>query len=136
MADISITTTNPRTYKDISLSLLKNPVTSDVTAVTGVDAVRRSVRTLLQIRAGEVPFLPDLGAGLDRLLFEPIDPITTAAIEDEIRGTLTAYEPRISIVTLTVTPTEDEQQYQIDLKFLVVNMLDPVTLTLFLTRQR
>jgi phage baseplate assembly protein W len=35
--------------------------------------------TFLLTNVGEVPFLPNFGSRLDTLLFEPIDPMTTAA---------------------------------------------------------
>lgn len=136
MSEISVQSTQNRDYKDVSLSFGRNPVTGDVIAVTGADAVKRSVKNLLMTMTGEVPFFPDFGTSLYRLLFEPIDPITTALIESEIRATITGYEPRVTIRRLTVTPSEDELQYGIDMELQLVNLPQPITLTLFLTRIR
>jgi phage baseplate assembly protein W len=136
MAEIDIFTFRNRQYKDVSLTFGKNPVTNDVLAVTGADAVRRAIKTILSTRAGEVPFLPNFGGRLDGLLFEPIDPITTAAINSEIRAAIETYEPRVTIQTLKITPTPDEHQYQVDVTFVLVNLADPITLTVFLSRLR
>jgi phage baseplate assembly protein W len=98
--------------------------------------VKRSIRNLLLTRAGEVPFLPTFGCRLAALLFEPIDAITSAQIEIEIRGTIDAFEPRVQIQSLVITPTDDELRYQIDLTLVLINLPEPLTLTLFLTRLR
>lgn len=134
MADIEFL--RAREYKDVSLSFARNPVTRDVVAVTGDEAVKRSVKNLLLTVAGEVPFFPNFGSKLSRLLFEPIDPVTTALLESEILGTIEAFEPRAKVLSLDVVPSEDEQRYDITLTFRLVNLAQPVTLSLFLTRLR
>lgn len=136
MAQIDLPFAVNRQYKDLSLSFTKNPVTSDVVTVTGADAVKRAIRNILATRPGEVPFMPNFGTRLDALLFEPIDPITTAQIELEIRGSIKAFEPRARIITLQVTPTVGELQYQVDLTIQIINLPEPVTLTVFITRLR
>jgi len=136
MSEINVTTTRPTVYKDLSLSLGMHPITNDVVTVTGEEAVKRAVKNLLMIQCGEVPFLPNLGTRLNGLLFEPIDPITTALLKSEIRATIEAFEPRVNIVQLVITPSEDEHQYEVNITFEVVNLPEPVTLTVFLTRLR
>jgi phage baseplate assembly protein W len=136
MAELSIIGSQKRQYKDLSLAFGRNPVTHDVNAVTGDEAVKRAIKNILLTRAGEVPFFPDFGSRLNALLFEPIDPVTTARIESEVRDSIAAYEPRVQILLLTITPTPDENQYQIDLVLQIINLATPITLTLFLTRFR
>jgi phage baseplate assembly protein W len=136
MSEIDVSTSRTREYKDISLSLGLNPVTHDLIAVTGTNAVTRAIRNLLLTKAGEVPFLPNFGCRLEALLFEPIDAITSAQLDMEIRGTITAFEPRVRIQTLAITPTVDELKYQVDLTLVLLNLPEPITLTLFLTRLR
>lgn len=125
-----------REYKDLSLTMAKNPITNDVVAVTGADAVKRSLRFLLLADAGETPFFPEFGTRLRRLLFEPIDPITTVLLEREIEATIRAYEPRVTIRQLTVAPSEDEQTYYVTLLFSLVNQTTPITFTIYLSRLR
>jgi phage baseplate assembly protein W len=136
MAEIDIQSTQNRQYKDLSLTFGRNPVTNDVITVSGVDAVKRAIKNLLLTQAGEVPFFPDFGSRLQRILFEPIDAITSAQIESEIRAILGAYEPRCGILQLLINPTPDESQYQVDLVLQLVNLVTPITLTLFLQRLR
>jgi phage baseplate assembly protein W len=136
MSEIDFTTTKKREYRDVSLTFSKNPVTNDVVALTGADAVKRAVRTLLMTNIGEVPFLPSFGSNLNAMLFEPIDAITTAQIDSEIRATIAAFEPRVQIISLTVMPSEDEQRYDVSITFAMINLPEPITLTIFLSRLR
>ena len=136
MPEIPPTFTKTRPYKDVSLTFARNVVTSDVVAVTDAAAVKRSLKLLILSRTGETPFFPDFGSRIHTLLFEPIDPISTVMLQDEIHATITAYEPRVRIRHLTVTPTNDEQGYDIECFFHIVNQVAPVTLTLYLSRLR
>ena len=136
MPEIPTTFTKTRPYKDVSLTFGRNVVTSDVVTVSGEDAVKRSIKLLLMSRAGETPFFPEFGSHIFRLLFEPIDPITTVLLQHEIQATIEAYEPRVNIRRLTATPSSDEQGYDIDCLFSIVNQVAPVTLTLYLSRLR
>lgn len=134
MAEVDFLRARP--YKDLSLTFARNPVTNDVVAVEAEEAVKRSIKNLLMTVAGEVPFYPNFGSALSRLLFEPIDPVTTTLLASEVRATIEGFEPRVSIQTLDVTPTPDENRYQLDLVIQLVNLAQPITLTLFLTRLR
>lgn len=136
MPEISTIFTKTRPYKDVSLTFARNVVTSDVVTVSGEDAVKRSLKLLIMSRAGETPFFPEFGSLIFPLLFEPIDPITTVLLQHEMRATIAAYEPRVNIRQLTVTPSSDEQGYDIDCLFTIVNQVAPVTLTLYLSRLR
>ena len=136
MPEIPTTFTKTRPYKDVSLTFARNVVTSDVVTVSGEDAVKRSIKLLLMSRAGETPFFPEFGSHIFRLLFEPIDPITTVLLQHEIQATIEAYEPRVNIRRLTAPPSSDEQGYDIDCLFTIVNQVAPVTLTLYLSRLR
>ena len=136
MPERSTIFTKTRPYKDVSLTFARNVVTSDVVTVSGEDAVKRSIKLLLMSRAGETPFFPEFGSLIFPLLFEPIDPITTVLLQHEMRATIAAYEPRANIRQLTVTPSSDEQGYDIDCLFTIVNQVAPVTLTLYLSRLR
>jgi phage baseplate assembly protein W len=136
MPELSTTYSVTRQYKDLSLTMARNPITNDVVAVTGAEAVKRSLKFLLLADVGETPFFPEFGTRLRRLLFEPIDPITTVLLQREIEATIKAYEPRVNIQQLTVTPSEDEQTYYVNLLFSLVNQTTPITFTIYLSRLR
>jgi phage baseplate assembly protein W len=134
MADIQFP--RVREYRDVSLTFARHPVTGDVVAVTGAEAVKRSIKTLLHTQAGEVPFFPNFGSALHQLLFEPVDAITLTSIDDTIRTTIDAFEPRASITDLNIVPRPDDVGYDVFLTIRLVNLPDPITLTVFLKRLR
>ena len=77
-----------RKYKDIDLDFEMHPVTGDISKKIGDAAIITSMKNLLQTGKYERLFQPDLHSRLREHLFEPIDGITSSAIETEIRTTI------------------------------------------------
>ena len=123
-------------YSDIDFTFTKKPVTADVALSYDNQAVIRSVRNLLLTKYYERPFNPDLGSNLDDLLFEMVSPITSAAIENEIRNTIDNIEPRAKISDLVVSARPDENSYDVTITFYIENATIPTTVTLLLERNR
>lgn len=65
--------------------------------------VRQAITVILGTEPGERLMRPDFGAGLRGFVFEPVNATTLAAIEARVRGSLTDWEPRVDVVTVTVT---------------------------------
>ena len=80
---------------------------------TGEQNVREAIRILLMTRPGERLFIPDMGAGLDRLLFEPNTVTTRQTIKDRIVRTLQHWEPRIAIESVDVEQDPNDLQVAI-----------------------
>ena len=76
----------------------------------GEDNVRDAIRILLTTRPGERLFIPDMGAGLDRMLYEPNTVSTRQAIKDRITNTLQQWEPRVGLddVDVEADPTDPQ----------------------------
>ena len=127
---------NTRTYKDIDLDFLANPITKDVLKKTNEEAIAASISNLLQTSNYERLFNPDLGCNLKKYLFEPVDNITTNNIREEITRTLVNFEPRVDLLDVQVAPFPDENRYTVSIKFFIKNDPDPITITLFLERVR
>jgi hypothetical protein len=49
---------------------------------------------------------PDFGAGLRRLLFEPITTNTLALVQQRVEDALTTWEPRIDVIDVAVSADE------------------------------
>ena len=64
------------TYRDFSLFFTKNPVTGDVTTITDVQDVKRSVRNLVLTNEFDRPFHPEIASHVRDLLFQPFTVIT------------------------------------------------------------
>ena len=125
------------TFKDLSITFKKHPVTDDLVTVKDKSAVAQSIKGLLLTRRGERPFQPDLGSGLQDLLFEPLDYGSGALIKKEIKETLSRYEPRISIQKLMCYPDMSNNGYEVELEYFILGREDrAVVLDIFLERTR
>ena len=98
-------------YKDLSLFFTPNPVSGDVTMVTDVQDIKRSVRNLIMTNRFEKPFHPEIASHVRDLLFEPFSPVTINLLRNRIETVLENYEPR---VTLTDVEVEDPDFQKMD----------------------
>jgi len=85
--------------------------------VSGPEKVRQAIFTLLDTDPGERVMRPDFGCGLRRYLMAPNNPATRAAIEREISNTLARWEPRVKVVNIAVTPTDDRAMVLIEIHY-------------------
>lgn len=123
-------------YTDLDLRFQPQPGKKDVSFSYDEQAVIRSVKNLLLTKPFERPFQPTLGSEIDRLLFEPITPLTASLLEDEIVRTINNYEPRAIIANLSVNAYPDQNAYQVTLYFYIGNNTTPTGVNLVLKRAR
>ena len=79
---------NAQQYSDLDLFFTKKTVGSDVNKVTDVQAVKRSLRNLVQLNDFEKPFHPEISGGIRDMLFEPMTPIIAAIIARKIEDVI------------------------------------------------
>jgi len=126
-----------QTFKDLSVTFKKHPVTDDLIVVKDKAAIAQAIQNLLFTRIGERVFQPNLGSRLLNLLFEPLDNATAALISLEIRQVLERYEPRIGVNSVNTYPDSDENGFQVELSYSIVGRQDtPVAVEFFLERTR
>ena len=89
-------------YKDLSLFFTPNPVSGDVTMVTDVQDIKRSVRNLVMTNRFEKPFHPEVASHVRDLLFERFTPITFNLLRNRIETVLENYEPRVSVTDVEI----------------------------------
>ena len=111
-----------RIYKDLNLNFSANPVTGDVTQVTDVTAVKRSVRNLLLTNHYDRPFHPEIGSNIPALLFENFGPITGNQLSRTIEEMISNFEPRARVETVECFPVPDTNTYDVRIYFYVENM--------------
>ena len=111
-----------RVYKDLNLNFTVNPVTKDVTTVTDVIAVKRSVRNLHLTNHYDRPFHPEIGSNIPYLLFENFGPVTGNQISRAIEEVITNFEPRAIVENVECFPLPNENTYDIRVYFYVENM--------------
>lgn len=125
------------TFKDLSITFKKHPVSDDLVVVKDKAAIIQAVTALLLTNKGERPFKPDLGCDIRRSLFEPLDYATAGLIRSQVVEVLGKYEPRIDVENVRVTPDEESNGYEVELYFRIVGRDDEVVATeFFLERTR
>jgi len=125
-----------RIFKDLDLDFQKNTATSDIQKLTDIEAVKRSVRNLINTNHYERPFHPEIGSNLRAMLFELITPQMTHVISKQIDLLIKNYEPRCRLVQINVQPDIDRNGYRASISFYVVNYPEPVEMEDFLERLR
>ena len=125
-----------RIYKDLDLDFGRNPLTNDVNKLTDVEAVKRSVRNLINTSHYDRPFHPEIGSSVRGLLFEPITPLTSLNLQRKVEEVLTNFEPRIRLVQVLSRPNADLNRYSLRISFYVIGTTLPVTVETFLERLR
>ena len=125
-----------RTFKDLDLDFGLNSVTKDVNKLTDAEAIKRSVRNLINLNNYEKPFRPEIGSGIRGLLFEPMTELTSHFMQVKIAEILNQFEPRISVSNIIINNQEDRNAYSVSIHFLIKGTQEPVIVDTFLERLR
>ena len=139
MANLNATNNSKRAtriYKDLDLDFGRNVVTNDVNKLTDVEAVKRSVRNLINTNHFERPFHPEIGGNVRALLFENMTPLTALNLQRKIEEVLNNFEPRAKITQILADPDIDRNGYRLEIRFYVIGIQNPITVETFLERLR
>ena len=127
-------------YKDFSLFFTPNPVTGDVTMVTDVQDIKRSVRNLVLTNRFDHPFHPEIASNVRDLLFEQFTPITATLVRNRIEEVLENYEPRVSVTAVEVIDPSfqhmDNNSLNVSIHFQLKNDPNIQTVDVILERVR
>mgnify|MGYP001281651647 CR=1 FL=1 len=114
-----------RSFKDISLSFTPHPVTKDLTVIKDANAIKRSVRNLVQTIPRERFFNPNLGTDIRGSLFDFVDFGTASVIQQQIQTTIENYEPRVDNLEIEVFPRPDNNEFEVNIYFDIVGQQFP-----------
>ena len=114
-----------RSFKDISLSFTPHPITKDLTVIKDANAIKRSVRNLVQTIPRERFFNPNLGTDIRGSLFDFCDFGTASVIEQQIQTTIENYEPRIDNLQIEVFPRPDQNEFEVNIYFDIIGQQFP-----------
>ena len=121
-----------RAFKDISLSFTPHPVTKDLPVLTNERAIVRSVRNLVETIPTERFFESLLGTDIRGSLFENYTRNTVMIIEDQIRSTVSHFEPRVANLGVEVTSQPDINSLEVTVIFDIVGLQVPTQSFTFL----
>ena len=114
-----------RSFKDISLSFVPHPVTNDLKVLKNTDAIRRSIRNIVQTIPTERFFNPLLGSDVYRSLFDFVDFGTASNIQAQIEIAVDNFEPRLNNVRVLVDPQPDLNEFEITVFFDIIGQQFP-----------
>ena len=114
-----------RAFKDISLSFEPHPITKDLQILKNENAIRRSVRNIVETIPTERFFNSILGSDVRGSLFEFVDFGTASVIERQIIIALDNFEPRIDNVQVQVDPFPDRNSFNVTVLFDIIGQEFP-----------
>lgn len=123
-------------YSDLYTNFDKHPISNKLLRKTNVEAVKQAIRNLLLTNRGERLFQPDLGSDIRALLFENVTPQVLVLARQQIQKALQSYEPRAELIDVVVGTTSNEHEVQIQVVFRIINLQEPIELSLVLSRIR
>ena len=128
---------NSRQYTDLDLFFGRKTSDSDISKVTDIQAVKRSIRNLVLLNHYEKPFHPEIGSGVRDMLFELMTPVTAVILTRKIEDVINNFEPRARLVAVRAFPNLDRNAYDVTVEFYVLNTpTELVDLTILLERLR
>jgi len=133
---MATTITTSREWLDLDLNFAIHPIRKDINKHRAELAVINSIKNLVSTNHYEIPFQPEIGCNIRKLLFEPLDMVTATLIEREIIETIDNFEPRASVSKVVIKPDFDNNGFQVELLFKIINRTDPVAIKFFLERVR
>jgi len=125
-----------RKYSDINLLFTRHPSTGDITRKTDVEAIKASVRNIIQTKNYERPFHPEIGCQVHGLLFENVTPVVIQVMQRTIAQAIDKFEPRVTLNEVNINPQVDNNGILVDVYFTINNTQEPVVLSTTLTRIR
>ena len=114
-----------RAFKDISLSFEPHPVTKDLQILKNDNAIRRSVRNIVETIPTERFFNSLLGSDVRSSLFEFVDYGTASTIQDQIEVAVTNFEERVENLVVDVEPRPDENTFNVTVTFDIIGQEFP-----------
>ena len=109
-----------RRFKDISLSFKRHPVTNDILALTNEDAIKRSVRNLVETINEERFFNPLIGSQVKESLFELPDNSLKATLKTQIENSILNFEPRVNLTDVIVDHPNDTNDLQVIVSYDII----------------
>ena len=114
-----------RAFKDINLSFSAHPVTKDITVLKNENAIKRSVRNIVNTIPRERFFNPELGSDVRSSLFNFVDYGTASVIQKQIQIAIENFEPRVDNLQINVFPRPDSNEFEVNVIFDIIGQQFP-----------
>ena len=114
-----------RAFKDINLSFNAHPITKDITVLKNENAIKRSVRNIVNTIPRERFFNPTLGSDVRSSLFNFVDYGTASVIQKQIQIAIENFEPRVDNLQVNVFPRPDSNEFEVNVIFDIIGQQFP-----------
>lgn len=111
-----------RSFKDISFSFFKNPITNDVVVLKNEEAIKQSVKNLVLTTLGERLFSPLIGTNTSSYLFELTTSFSINTLIQEIENIIKNFEPRVRLSNITINSEEDSNEFNVYIEYYIVGL--------------
>jgi len=109
-----------KAFKDISLSFKRHPVTNDILALRNEDAIKRSVRNLVETINEERFFNPLIGSRVRESLFEVPDNTIRATLKSQIENSILNFEPRVNLTDVIINHPNDTNDLEVTVAYDII----------------
>jgi len=114
-------TKRSRSFRDISLSFKRHPITNDVTILKNEDAIKKSIVNLVRTKIGERFFNDLLGTSVGDSLFE-LNTFDNDVLREEIIALVKNYEPRVELTNVFIEGQDDTNNLFIQIEYDIVGL--------------
>lgn len=114
-----------RTFKDISLSFKRHPVTNDIISLKNEDAIKRSVQNIVLTMVGEKAFVPYFGTNVNDSLFNLNTSVEAVGLKEQITTAINNFEPRVNNLNITVTIDADSNDMYATIEYDIIGLPVP-----------
>lgn len=90
-------------------------------SIIDVELVKLDLLNHIFTRRGERVMMPTFGTRIPDLTFEPLDSITLDVLEEDLRAVV-AFDPRVRLLELTISPDYDANAVTASVKLLYIEL--------------
>jgi phage baseplate assembly protein W len=123
-------------FSDLHKDMTQHPLTEDLSLKRDEEAVKESIKNLILTNRGERLMQPLIGGNVQAMLFENNTPAIIKLIQEQIKTVIREYEPRATLIDVIVRSSIDESTVEVDVYFYINNVVEPISVTVFLERIR
>jgi hypothetical protein len=109
-------------FKDLDLSLSAHPLTGDITRKFNADAIKRALKTLMQLEKWDKPFDSDVYGFGEGMLFELPGPLAEISVKDRLAWMIKTFEPRVDVNEIEVNVSSDETSFDITISYTIKSL--------------
>ena len=114
------------TYRDVDYNFVLDSSGFDFNTRDDLNAIRGGLVNIFSWRRGERIILPEFGNTLYKFLYEPINVEVLNDIQRECVDMIERWEPRVSIIDVSIRPFPDQNEVLIEMKYVVPTLTDSV----------